>query len=138
MPTNRFFGDPLRLAEIVTNLLLNAIRHTPPHGAVHVWYQRDSASVRLSVCDEGPGIAAVERTRIFEDGYRGVTAATGAGSGIGLALVKRFVDSHGGTIAVSDGPRCGAMFILDLPGKQRHTPCGQACTTEPARSVRRP
>jgi two-component system phosphate regulon sensor histidine kinase PhoR len=129
-----FFGDPAGIAGIVTNVVINAIRYTPRGGAVHVAFRRDRAGIRFSVSDEGPGIAPGERDRIFERGYRGQSAASLPGSGIGLALVKQFVDSHGGTIAVSAGPHRGAIFTIELPAISRAE--RSACSPSQARGPR--
>jgi signal transduction histidine kinase len=111
-----FLGDPVRIAQIVTNVLMNAIRHTPPHSDVRITYRRWGTNLRFAVSDEGPGVDRSERVRIFEDGYRGRSVSLPPGSGIGLAIVKQFVEHHGGTIGVSNGPLRGATFTIDLPG----------------------
>lgn len=122
-----FYGDSMRIAEIVTNLLTNAVRYTPAGGAVTVTCGRDAGTLTLSVTDEGPGIRPDERERIFERGFRGQAAASGngSGSGIGLALVKQFVERQGGSIEVLDAAP-GATFVVKLPGERHDAPC-RAC-----------
>jgi signal transduction histidine kinase len=110
-----FYGDPVRIAEIVNNVMTNAIRYTPRGGAVDIDCHHNDGSLVLTVSDGGPGVQPAERERIFEAGYRG-TAARGRGSGLGLAFAKRFVEAHGGSIAVDDAKEHGARFIITLPG----------------------
>ena len=92
-------GDRERLKQVVTNLLDNAARHSPPGGRVRVHARADGAGLTVEVGDEGPGIAADERDRVFERFTRG-ERATGGGTGLGLAIARWVVDLHGGTIAV--------------------------------------
>ncbi len=114
-----FLGDPIRIAQIVTNIVINAIRHSPPGGVVDVAIRRDAAGVRCGVSDQGPGIAVPERARIFERGYRGPARGFAPGSGLGLALVKQFVEHAGGTIRVGDAPGHGATFVITLPCRMK-------------------
>lgn len=115
-PCARFMGDPVRIAEIVTNVLLNAINYSPRGATVRVDCRRHENQMQFSVCDAGPGIGRDDRAHIFERGYRGSTERSVPGSGIGLALVKEFVDGQGGTIDVADAPLGGTMFVVSLPG----------------------
>ncbi len=111
-----FHGNPLRIAEIVNNVVTNAIRYTPPGGRIDVDCRHSDGKLVLTVADGGPGVAPEDRTRIFEAGYRG-TAATGTkGSGLGLGLARRFVEAHGGTIRLVDTEQPGARFVVTLPG----------------------
>jgi signal transduction histidine kinase len=110
-------GDADRLGQVLTNLLANALRFTPPGGRVTVeaWDERDS--VCLAVSDTGIGISAKDLPHIFERFYRADHAraqATG-GSGIGLAIVKVIVEAHGGAIAVQSAPGQGSRFAVRLP-----------------------
>ncbi|GAC1499297.1 MAG: hypothetical protein NVS1B2_22930 [Vulcanimicrobiaceae bacterium] len=126
----RFYGDPGRIAEIVTNVTLNAIKYSPPGNDVHVDCRRLGDAMQFTVSDAGPGIGPAERGRLFERGYRGRTDLPG--SGIGLALVKQFVDRQGGTIDVSDSPLGGATFTVRLPGvvlDEVCATCGASRTT---------
>jgi len=125
----QFLGDPIRIAEIVTNLLLNAIRFTPSGGEVHVYCRRGPNDMRFTISDEGPGIRREERMHIFERGYRGSSGASFPGSGIGLALVKEFVNRQGGSIDVADGPLGGAAITVILPGKLYEGRCRECGTT---------
>lgn len=127
----QFLGDPIRIAEILTNLLLNAIRFTPSNGEVHVHCRRGPMDMRFTVSDEGPGISKEERSHIFEKGYRGPSGASSPGSGIGLALVKQFVNGLGGSIDVADGPLGGTAITVILPGKLDERTCRECGTIRP-------
>jgi two-component system, OmpR family, sensor histidine kinase BaeS len=114
----RFVGDPVRIAEIVNNVVSNAIRYTPPGGRIEIDCRRVDAGLALRVGDDGPGIRNEEIRRIFESGFRGSASAQSEGTGVGLALVKRFVEEHGGTIEVEPATGGGAQFTVRLPGRQ--------------------
>lgn len=110
-------GDGDRLAQVLTNLLSNAIQHTPKGGSVTVRTSAADGGVIVAVSDTGVGIAAEELPRIFERFYQ-VDKARGPrrGSGLGLAIVAEIVHAHGGTIsAASAGEGQGATFSLWLP-----------------------
>jgi two-component system sensor histidine kinase BaeS len=111
-----FGGDPIRIAEIVNNVVSNAIRYTPTGGRVEVDCRRADGTLTLSVADSGPGIATADQQRIFEPGFRGSASAGTAGSGLGLALAKRFAEEQGGSIEVLSADGAGAQFVVKLPG----------------------
>lgn len=111
-----FTGDPVRVAEIVNNVVSNAMRYTPPGGRIDVDCRPSGGILTLTVTDGGPGVRSDEFGKIFEAGFRGAAAAGTTGSGEGLALVKRFVEEQGGTIAVENVPDRGARFTVRLPG----------------------
>jgi signal transduction histidine kinase len=110
-------ADPVRLEQIVVNLLDNAVKYTPAGGAIHVRVSREGAHAALRVRDTGVGIAPDVLPRIFDlfvQGESGTIQGRG-GLGIGLAVVQRLADLHGGTIeADSDGPGRGSTFCLRL------------------------
>jgi two-component system, OmpR family, sensor histidine kinase BaeS len=112
----KFFGDPSRIAEVVQNILLNAIRYTPSGGTVSVDCRRSCTELVFSVCDDGLGIAAEEKAKIFEPGFRGSASDGIAGSGLGLSVVKRFVEEYGGKVLVESKDMQGATFTISLPG----------------------
>ena len=112
----RFFGDPVRIGQIVSNVLTNAIKFTPPGGSVLVGCSRRADQLEISVKDSGPGIADGEGDRIFERGVRGSASKGSAGSGFGLAIAKEFVEAHGGSISASPRNNGGAHFVVSLPG----------------------
>ena len=112
-------GDPHRLAQVVTNLIGNALAATPRGGSVQVRARRDGRDVVVTVTDTGIGLEAPELTRVFERFYR--VPASGAehsraGSGIGLTIARGIALMHDGDLtAGSPGTGCGATFTLRLP-----------------------
>jgi diguanylate cyclase len=114
----RVMGDPDRLQQVIWNLLENAVKFTPAGGEVRVNVQRKDPHVVLSVTDTGCGINAAFLPHVFEM-FRQAEATscrTEGGLGIGLSIVRRLVELHGGTVAVSStGLDHGAAFIVSLP-----------------------
>jgi two-component system, OmpR family, sensor histidine kinase BaeS len=113
---SHFIGDPVRVGQIVSNVLLNAVRYTPRGGTIAVDCTRHGGQLEIVVSDTGPGIARGEEKKIFERGVRGSAAKDAQGSGYGLAIAKEFVEAAGGTIAVSNATDRGARFVVRLPG----------------------
>lgn len=108
-------ADKKRLAQVLNNLLENAIRHTPRGGSITVRVDRDGAGVRFAVKDTGDGIAAGELEKIFLSFYQG-TGGTGGRLGLGLSISREIVASHGGRIWVeSEGQGKGASFLFTVP-----------------------
>jgi signal transduction histidine kinase len=111
-------GDATRLVQVVSNLLVNAARYTPPGGQIHISAKREADDVVIRVADNGRGIPADLLPRIFDlfvQGKRRTDRADG-GLGIGLAIVKNLVAVHGGSVAVhSDGEGRGSTFVVRLP-----------------------
>ncbi|GAA1805242.1 HAMP domain-containing sensor histidine kinase [Luedemannella flava] len=110
--------DPDRMGQVLTNLLDNALAHTPPGAAVTAAVDRDGTLLRFTVTDTGEGIEAEHLPHLFERFYRAEPARDRerGGSGIGLAIVRAIVAEHGGTVsAASDGPGTGATFTVTLP-----------------------
>lgn len=103
--------DPVRIHQVLANLLSNAIRHTPRGGAVTVAAARDGRQVRFTVDDTGAGIPADELARVFERFHH--APGTG-GSGLGLAIARDIVLAHGGTIGAGAAPGGGARFWFDV------------------------
>jgi signal transduction histidine kinase len=106
--------DPVRIQEVLTNLLANAIRHTPADRAVTVDVSRTSDGAVVTVADTGEGIPPDEVARIFDRFYKG---ATSAGSGLGLTIAKGIVVAHGGEITASSEPGRGTAVTFALPVK---------------------
>jgi len=100
------------------NLLLNAATHTPAGTPIEIQAQLADEALVLSVADHGPGIPPEWLPRIFEKFFRAPTAPTG-GSGLGLTIVKGFVEAHGGSIAVENRPDGGARFTIRLPQPEK-------------------
>jgi signal transduction histidine kinase len=111
----RVRGSTLLLGQVVRNLLDNACRHAA--STVSVNLAEDGDVVVLDVADDGPGIAAPDRARVFERFVRldDARARGDGGSGLGLAIVRKIVDSSGGTVVVGDAPTGGARFTVRLP-----------------------
>jgi len=107
--------DAPKVERIVENLLSNAARYTPRDGRIRVRAWREQEGVHLAVDDEGPGVPDELKSTIFEPFRRGPDAETQPGSGIGLSLVARFAELHGGHAWVEDRPGGGASFRVLLP-----------------------
>ena len=118
----RAFVDPDRMAQVLYNLLDNALRHTPPGGRVVVGLEGVAGRARLSVRDTGPGFEGAPE-RLFERFY--TTADTGessmpkaGGTGLGLALVKTLAERHGGRVTARRGGAEGAVFEVEVPVRE--------------------
>jgi signal transduction histidine kinase len=109
------FGDSERLAQVVTNLLANAIQYNKPNGEVRVKLERQNNLAELAVSDNGTGIPAEDLPRIFERFYRADKSRSTGGLGLGLAISKAIVEAHGGTIEVSSNVDAGTTFTVRLP-----------------------
>ena len=111
-------GDERRVLQVVFNLLSNAVKFTPPGGRVDVSTARVNGEVWVSVTDTGPGIAADDQKRIFEEFQQtAIGISQREGTGLGLALSKRLVELHGGRIWVESAPERGSRFIFTLPSE---------------------
>jgi PAS domain S-box-containing protein len=133
-------GDSCRIAQVVTNLLHNAVKFTPEGGRIELRVdQRQPDAVEIEVCDEGVGIAAdllPHVFNLFEQGQQTLDRSQG-GLGIGLALVRDLVRMHGGQVsASSDGPGRGASFVVRLP--RRWAGNGGAPAASPADGMQSP
>ena len=109
-------ADKEKLARIVFNLLSNALKYTPAGGFIHVSLADEGERLRLEVKDSGKGIDKEELTKVFERFFQAKGAASG--TGIGLALVKSFVELHHGEVRVESEPGKGTCFIVLLPRQQ--------------------
>jgi PAS domain S-box-containing protein len=111
-------ADPMRLAQVIANLLTNAAKYTDPQGRIRLHAARDAGSITISVTDNGIGIPADALQRVFAmfSQVKSAQDRSDGGLGIGLALAKGLVDLHGGTIeARSPGVGRGSEFIVRLP-----------------------
>jgi CheY-like chemotaxis protein len=111
-------ADPLRLSQVLSNLLTNSAKYTNPGGQIQLVCRIEPTAVRISVTDNGIGIPAEALPKIFEmfSQVDGLSGRSEGGLGIGLSLVKGLVELHGGTIEVrSDGPGRGSEFSVRVP-----------------------
>jgi signal transduction histidine kinase len=110
-------GDERKLKQVVLNLLSNAVKFTPRGGAVSVVAKRANGAAEIAVTDTGVGIAPADQEAIFEAFRQVGTDVTRKreGTGLGLALARRFVELHGGTIRVESAPGKGSTFTVTLP-----------------------
>jgi len=111
-------GDERRVRQVIFNLLSNAVKFTPAGGSVDVSATQVNGAARVSVADTGPGIAAEDLKRVFEE-FQQTEAGLeqGEGTGLGLALSKRLVELHGGRIWVESEVGKGSTFVFTLPAK---------------------
>ena len=109
--------DPARIGRVLGNLLANAIRHTPDGGQIAIEATGGPAEVRISVRDNGEGIAQEDLPHVFESFYRGEKSRGRAsgGSGLGLAIARGFVEAHGGVITAESPPGQGCTVWFTLP-----------------------
>ena len=117
-------GDPHRLAQVVDNLVSNAIKFTPRGGRVAVRVERTPGAVALEVTDTGIGIEQDDLGRLFDRMYRAGEAERRhiQGTGLGLTIVKAIVDAHEATIAVTSEPGKGTTFRVELPVREAWDP----------------
>jgi signal transduction histidine kinase len=104
-------GDPVQLRQVFVNLLLNAVEATSPAGDVRVEGRRSTDGVAIAIEDTGPGVDATTARRLFEP----LITTKDKGVGLGLALVKRIVERHGGTVVYEPREGGGARFTVRLP-----------------------
>lgn len=121
-PTVR--GDPMRLEQVLNNLVSNAIKYSPRGGTIRIRGQVYPEEVVVSVSDEGIGIPATEQGRIFDAFYRveDAQARQVGGVGLGLYLARAIVEAHGGRIWVESEPGKGSTFSFSLPRSDRASP----------------
>jgi signal transduction histidine kinase len=111
-------ADPDRLVQVIDNLLSNAIKFTPEGGEISLTCQGGEEFVVIHMKDNGPGIPPEERERIFERFYQVDKARTGGGArgyGLGLAISKQIVETHGGSLSLSSEDGVGGHFVVKLP-----------------------
>lgn len=112
-----FHGDALMIREAVKNLLTNALRHgRPDAGPIDVCLDRHDDGYRIVISDHGPGIPAAQLPTVFKRFQRGDSVEQAPGAGLGLAIVRRVIDAHAGTVALGNLPRGGLEVRIELPG----------------------
>ncbi len=103
--------DPTRIRQILTNLLSNAVRYTPPGTPVELTLRQTAETVELAVRDHGPGVPPEEAARVFE---RHARLGEGSGSGLGLYVSRELARAHGGDLLLAQPEDGGALFVLRL------------------------
>lgn len=108
--------DRSRIAQVVDNLIGNAIKFAPPGSVIYISLSRDASNVRISVRDEGPGIPSEEQERLFGEFQRLSVRPTGdeKSTGLGLAIVKKIINAHGGRLEVKSAVGSGSTFSFTL------------------------
>ena len=112
-----FNADERKVKQILLNLLSNAVKFTPEGGRVDISAKQNGEAVEIAVKDTGIGISADDQTKLFEE-FRQVgkdSARKAEGTGLGLALARKFVELHGGAIRVESAPGKGSTFAFTLP-----------------------
>jgi heavy metal sensor kinase len=117
-PAGTLDADPDRLAQVLRNLVRNAVAHTTPEGSVKIDARQVNGSVEFAVHDDGTGIEPEQLDRIFDRFYRtdGGRARESGGSGLGLAIARAIVEAHGGRIWAESRPGSGTTIRFDVPG----------------------
>jgi two-component system, OmpR family, heavy metal sensor histidine kinase CusS len=113
----QIYADPDLFERALGNLLENALRFTPRHGAIHVAVSRHGTDFQVTVSDNGCGIAAEHLPRVFDRFYRAEASRGSDGAGLGLALVKSIVELHGGSASIHSELNRGTKVLLRFPGK---------------------
>jgi signal transduction histidine kinase len=111
----RVVADRSKMQQALANLVVNAIRYAPRGTPILVAAHRTGDALRIEVRDQGPGVAAEDRPRIFDKFFRGQNADGTAGSGLGLAIARSLVTLHGGTLEYEENPGGGSAFVTVLP-----------------------
>ncbi len=119
-PNLRVTGDRDRLAQVFTNLIRNAVVHTPVTSSITVTgrlYRLPKPCVRIEVSDTGPGLTPEQATLVFDRFYRGESSRSRdrGGAGLGLSIAKSIVDSHGGTLTLHSETGHGSVFTVEIP-----------------------
>lgn len=115
-------ANPIRIRQMIDNLIGNAIKYTPEGGEIHIQLRAQDHQIIFEVADTGPGIPLKEQSRIFEKFYRASNVATTKGTGLGLAIVKSIVDSYYGRVWVESALDHGSSFFVVLPTFESKVP----------------
>jgi two-component system, OmpR family, phosphate regulon sensor histidine kinase PhoR len=111
----RIIADPPRLEQVIVNLIHNAIKFTPAGGTIQVTARSKDGNILIIVKDSGVGIHGTDLPRIFERFYKSDRARSGGGAGLGLAIARHMIESHGGKIWAESSPGQGSTFFIRLP-----------------------
>ena len=125
-------GDERKIKQVVFNLLANAVKFTPAGGEINLSAAASGGEIRIAVRDTGVGIAPEDQARIFDEFQqaRGARARAPEGTGLGLALARKFVELHGGRLWVESQIGAGSTFAFSLPSSEcgRKHPCSSVVT----------
>lgn len=115
--TPEVLGDEARIRQVLSNLIANALQHTPESADVTVRVGTDGDDAVLEVADKGPGMSEQDASRVFERFYRtdSSRARASGGTGLGLSIVESLVRAHGGVVSVTTAPGEGCCFRVTLP-----------------------
>lgn len=102
------------LVQALSNLLHNALMHTPPEAGIQLTLRQTDGQLEIVLDDSGPGLSPDSLPRLFDKFYR-PPGTRGSGTGLGLSIARGFIEAHGGTLTASNGPAGGARFLLRLP-----------------------
>ncbi len=114
--------DPVRIRQVLENLVSNALRYTPPGGSIVVGVRPSASAVVFRVVDSGAGIRPDDLPHLFD---RFTKSADSGGSGLGLAIAKTLVEAHGGSIQAENAPAGGAVITFTLPAGAGETTAGR-------------
>jgi two-component system, OmpR family, heavy metal sensor histidine kinase CusS len=109
------WGDESLFRRAISNLLSNALTHVPAKGRVTIELQSDSTEARVTVCDNGSGVAPKDLPHLFDRFYRGSNSGDTAGTGLGLSIVKSIMQLHGGTVEIASEVGKGTRVLLRFP-----------------------
>lgn len=115
LPKQMYYGSESLLAQVWSNILDNAIKHSPSDSVIHVNIHKAEKCLTVSVADHGEGMTEEVQKHIYEKFYQGDNSRKAEGNGLGLTLVKRIVELCNGTVSVQSMPRQGAVFSVTLP-----------------------
>jgi len=107
--------DAVLIGQALVNLIDNAVKFSPTSSPIYINASQTGAQLRLSIQDEGPGVAAEELDRIFEKFYRGTAAMGSGGTGLGLSICRGIVEAHGGRIWAENIPEGGLLVLISIP-----------------------
>lgn len=112
--------DPIRMEQVISNILSNAIKFSPDNASIDVVYRQDEDSAHVEICDQGPGIDENEIRHIFDRYYMGRTdfEIRPEGSGLGLYIVKNIIILHGGDVSARNSKNGGSCFTVWIPTKR--------------------
>lgn len=110
-----YYGSEPLLDQVWSNIIDNAIKHSPENGSIRILVETKTEMIRVSITDEGAGMSEEVQKHIFEKFYQGDSSRKSEGNGLGLALVKRIITLCKGEIFVESAPRVGTTFVVALP-----------------------